>query len=273
VSMPGMLPRRRPDQAYNPPPSGQAPGQMTNVFRGRLIVIGGTSPPGSGIFVYSPTPAANNLIYSLAAQSGHDVYGNFVFQGETTYGAVGGINYALNSTAQGLEWFTSTTGQTGGAPYTSDFSVDIYDSTGLNDGNFGLSLGGVPAMLPPTMWQAPLLAQDPSIATPPTAESWHAMPLAAGWSNTANKVAAQYRLTTSNEAQVVGDVSHASFSGSSAISTALPNAYHPAHDQNSNCEAAATFHVHLDTAGILHVENAPAGSTRIIFNERFPLDA
>ena len=48
-----------------------------------VIVVAGT--PNAGIFVYSPVPAAGNLITSITATAGTDPYGNIYLAGTTSY--------------------------------------------------------------------------------------------------------------------------------------------------------------------------------------------
>lgn len=69
----GGLPRRRPDQSSQPPPAPISPGSG-NIVRARIVII--TGGAGSGIFVYSPSPGAGNLIGSWAGSGGTDPYGN-----------------------------------------------------------------------------------------------------------------------------------------------------------------------------------------------------
>lgn len=52
---------------------GVQPG-TPNIIRAFQVIVSGT---GSGIFVYSPTVGAGNLVASLAANSGTDPFGNF----------------------------------------------------------------------------------------------------------------------------------------------------------------------------------------------------
>lgn len=84
----GGLPQRRPDQqrTYSAPTA--APGAAAGILRVRIIeIIGGT---GSGIFIYSGTPAAGNLIGSLVGDTTADPFGNTVLpNGLTIYGAGG----------------------------------------------------------------------------------------------------------------------------------------------------------------------------------------
>lgn len=73
----GGLPARRLDQQYSSPQGAVQPGSSGGIFRGRLVVVSGTSTNGSnGIFVYSGTPGLGNLILSIAAVAGADQYGN-----------------------------------------------------------------------------------------------------------------------------------------------------------------------------------------------------
>lgn len=73
---------RRADQQYDPPLGSVAPGGRAGILRARKVIIVG---PGGELFVYSPTAGAGNLIYSIAAQSGTDPYGNQFLQGATSY--------------------------------------------------------------------------------------------------------------------------------------------------------------------------------------------
>ena len=68
----GGLPPRRVDQVPVPPPAAVSPGS-SNVVRARLVIVSGAD---DGVFVYDGTPAANNLIASIAAEAGTDSFGN-----------------------------------------------------------------------------------------------------------------------------------------------------------------------------------------------------
>jgi len=83
--MSGGLPARL-DQVDTPPPMVVAPGGNAGVFKGRLVVIFGTSSNGStGLFVYSGAPALGNLVGSIASVPGTDPYGNAYLAGLTGY--------------------------------------------------------------------------------------------------------------------------------------------------------------------------------------------
>jgi hypothetical protein len=56
------------------------------VFKGRLVVISGSSTNGTvGLFVYSGTPANGNLVASIASTAGTDSFGNAYQAGITSY--------------------------------------------------------------------------------------------------------------------------------------------------------------------------------------------
>lgn len=73
-----------------------------------VIIAGGGF---TGLFVYSPTPAAGNLIDSIAPAGGTDPYGNTYLSGITSYGPLPGgavgAKEATSMTAGGLQIFTA----------------------------------------------------------------------------------------------------------------------------------------------------------------------
>lgn len=83
----GGLAAARPDQLYFPPRGGQEiPGARTPLIARQVIVVGtGTN---SGIFVYSPTRGAGNLIATITAGPGTDPFGNAYLGGVTAYSQV-----------------------------------------------------------------------------------------------------------------------------------------------------------------------------------------
>jgi len=76
-----------------------------------LIVLTEATAGYSGIFGYSPTPGAGNLVFSVAADAGTDPYGNaypagvFTSSGYFTgnQGTFNGNNFVLNE--QGLFFY------------------------------------------------------------------------------------------------------------------------------------------------------------------------
>lgn len=161
----------RPDQSIDPPSTVLAPGGSAGVFKGRLVVISGSSTTGgSGLFVYSPTPAKNNLIYSITAAAGHDSFGNTVLAGATSYSLQAGIYYALNESGSGtppqISWYVSGTDQTG--TYTLLYSL----ADSVTAFGHGFNMGNIPFTVPPLAWSTPLIASNPA-GSPAVAETWH----------------------------------------------------------------------------------------------------
>src|SRR5580658_10704622 len=73
----------------------------------RVVVIEGT---GDGLFVYDGPAALGNLVDSVAAVSGTDLYGNIVEAGITTYNPSAGIYAQLYNAA--LQFGFTTLGGT-----------------------------------------------------------------------------------------------------------------------------------------------------------------
>lgn len=73
--------------------AGVGPAPSQGQFIGRLVVVFGTG--GSGVFVYSPTPAAGNLIASIASSAGTDPYGNAYVKGIASYSGPTSVNAEL----------------------------------------------------------------------------------------------------------------------------------------------------------------------------------
>jgi hypothetical protein len=94
------------------------------VFANTVVVT--AAGAGTGIFVYSGTPAAGNLIASLVAQAMVDPYGNQVLAGFTSYDPVGNL---FSSTFQGA----TTWGHiVAGVPQTSTAGSVSAGTTALN---------------------------------------------------------------------------------------------------------------------------------------------
>jgi hypothetical protein len=143
-----------------------APGGAAGVFKGRLVVIFGTSTNGStGLFVYSPTPAKGNLIASIAAAAGTDPYGNAYLQGTANYALVSGTTFIADALLGGqVQWWQSTTGEAG--PYTEQFAIGAAGSTNQDFTTTATQIAqGIPGVV----------AQDPTNigSAPVLGESWH----------------------------------------------------------------------------------------------------
>lgn len=136
----GGLPFARPDQHYEPPAAGIVPGSRTGIFRGRLIVIAGGSPPAQGVYVYTPSVAAGNLIASVA-NGGTDTVGNHINPGLASYSFLGTRYVSIFQSGGQVSLATSTTEA---GPYTVQGLIGIDASTNalslIGSGNNGLIL-------------------------------------------------------------------------------------------------------------------------------------
>ena len=99
----------------------------------------------TGLFVYSPTPGAANLIASIAPANGTDTYGNAFVQGVTSYDAPG-VGVASGMNGGQIQLYTGPV--SGAGPWTSQFSLTTngaqvqLNSTGSD--SMLLASGGVP---------------------------------------------------------------------------------------------------------------------------------
>lgn len=113
-------------------------------------------------------------------------------------------------------------------------------------------------------------------SSPETREVWHSIPLAGTWAVRTGGYVAMYRLSADNCIEVQGEVTHASTSGTVALSTALPAAYFPAQNQDIMAYATATASgactLFLSTTGILTFFGLPAGTVTVSFQGRFALN-
>lgn len=98
---------RRPDQHYQPPTAVTPAGGRQGVVRARQVIVSG---PGEGMFSYSPTVGAGNLVASTGiAVAGTDPYGNAYLIGDTTYFQVSSSQWlALSDVGAGLSAFFAT---------------------------------------------------------------------------------------------------------------------------------------------------------------------
>lgn len=99
----------------------------SQVTTNKIVVFG----PDQGIFVYSGTPAAGNLIETAGIESpGTDDFGNAYLSGSTTYSDDSGIWLASNNNGGIFNFFISPTGF--GGPYTpvAEIGFDFVGTTG-----------------------------------------------------------------------------------------------------------------------------------------------
>lgn len=209
----------------NAPPGQQLtpgiqPGAPGIVNATRVIIAG----PGGGLFIYSPTRATNNLIYSDVAVAGVDDprLGNTVLAGATSYSNQGGTYYALNMSGSGfpprITWFVSGTDQTG----TYSVMYGFFDA--VSAGVHGLQLNNAPFFEYGGTYVQPVIASDPAGANAGVAETWHAMSgFVNGWA--ATSTTPRYRLGVENRVWFDGVIDASAATGSTFFT--IPAAYRP----------------------------------------------
>jgi hypothetical protein len=214
-----------------------------------------------GAFFYSGTPAAGNLIASIASVGGADSFGNNYGSGIFAYGA---------STVGGINDFAATQGgsfliQNGNFPY----QVTVDATSGFL--TFGLPHGGVEVFFDGSSF----IAAEPGTSTP---ETWHTLAPVNGWVNAGGGLAKlQYKKLATNEAWLIGVVSPAAFT-STTIAT-LPANYRPI---GAAIEDSFEFHtvagagsgcfLRIGTGGTIQAINGVTTMGAVGINTRIPLD-
>lgn len=286
----GGLPPRRPDQQHDPAPPA-VPTGANAVFKGRLVVISGTAADGSsGLFVYSPTPAAGNLVASITSVAGSDSFGNAFFAGITSYDPHGTtdvvniVNGMVQFTQTGstnqpafLQWANaSLTIQGAAAPTGFGIAAQVILAAGVTEGTVRInSSDGSPARLVTT---------EPNNFGVTTA--WHSLSgFAAGWSV---GIAVQYRFSPMTELLLdVHDLVHdgvtANPDGTTILSSGngLPASFvsqasmrFPAYCNTLRAPAATSgAALEVEPDGSIQCYGMAVAATRVDAHPSLPLDA
>lgn len=210
----------------------------------------GSTSQQSTLFIVSPTDnPALQAILQLTGESedGTELPFASLFGFDlTTQEAAGGVPFWLNDQA-------AAPAVPGGLSGTGLYSAGSY---------LGLKGNGL---------LAPVTAIEPGTTITP--ETWHAIPLASGWSTVAGQPVPSYRLLPDGNVQITGSATHASFSAATALtaSGALPAAYRPATIQFVSGCLAADAAIEITTAGLINAE-PPAATTSCRFNGTYPVN-
>jgi hypothetical protein len=132
----------RADQESAPPPMVISAGGSAGVFRGRLVIITGGGPPGTGIFVYS---SAGALVGSWVSDAGTDpLDGDSVPQGLLSQNPAGTLQAVLNSASLTLTKLSGVA-----APPLIVLADDTASTTdGTSIGSSGISTPNIVAVVP-----------------------------------------------------------------------------------------------------------------------------
>lgn len=191
-----------------------------------VIIRGGTVISGLALY-YDPAPGAGNLVASIAAVGGTDIYGNAYTAGVSSYGS----GSAVTSLLQGRVVF------------------DAADDTYMTLIGTDLRIAGLGCSLEVEIPVQTLTALQPGTAANP--ESWHPITLDAGWTPT---VTPEYRMLPDGNVQVRGQASHAGTTAATNINSGapVPSGYWPAAERvyrpPDSCDSAGP--VQISTAGV-----------------------
>lgn len=250
----------------------------------------------SGSFLYSGTPAAGNLIASIAPASGTDAHGNAYNQGIWAYASSGssmgflpvGGQAQLNMTPQGAVFTTQDTVMYSGVnnPGLSNESLYLIMSSGKSNGerDTGIVLTGEPAdasasenLLVSLGGQDALFIDRNNVqtfsATPLKVygESWHSLPLVNSWGTTSDGLA-HYKLLPDGSVWILAAIN----SGTSTTIATLPAGYRPPNKtiympcQGTGAITTGLF-AQITPTGVLSLNTISSVGT-VIINFKYPLD-
>jgi hypothetical protein len=186
-----------------------------------LVVIG-AGAPGTGLFVYSPTPGAGNLIASIAPAPGVDIYGNSYLQGFAVYAAGSATTYAQLNAA-----ILTLANSVGGGTWTigaSSLTADLVINAGGAGGNLYIARLNATA--------ASIVGNQINAANTP--ETWHTLGLNVGFAALAGFAVPQYRFEPMGSGGQVRLRGGLSLTAGAAIGTAfatMPATYQPSFSQ------------------------------------------
>lgn len=227
---------------------------------------------------YSGTPATGTLFMSIAEAGGFDTYGNQYFAGISLYGNFGGASVQI-----------ATIGLDGtGAPQISATALGTSTSATLStDWNNGvaavLTLGNAHLVFDPSSGKVfTTMALYAELPGGSSAETWHTLAPAAGWTNSATMPMSK-KLFPDRTAAIEGSMAYSGTPASGQLMATLTTAYTPVQDKFYLCPAANdVFLVHIvgtangANAGQISVQNwqgntLPA-NVSIYVSFRYPLD-
>jgi hypothetical protein len=259
-----------------------------------VVVVAGPTGAVVGVFVYAPgtTPALGNLPVAWMTDGTKDPFGNVLpaiqvvslNTATSAYAALhnGSVQVFPGSGTAAGTMFAGTGFLELDSPAESGLDtagkVDLFShlASPLTAGNPAFQFTNVVPYLPSLTGIGQWVAQDP--ASVGTAETWHAMTLANGWTNDAGFAVAAYRLTNNNEVEIVGTI--VATTATSSTFFTLPAGYRPAHSQTrpagatGGVAAGTAPFITCTSAGVLSENNVGIGAANILtFGCTFSLDA
>ena len=236
------------------PVPGVQPGVSGAVITANRVIISGA---GGGLYVYSGSPAAGNLIASVTAAGGLDPYKlNNCVAGVASYvpqGTHGTGYFASTQVGAAVEWFYNTT-------YAGTYFVYAAFNASLVNGAYNF-------LTLPVQSSAGTTANPTQIST----DTLTAVPLDAGY--TAGTPALSSKLLSEANTALLSGAVDGTFTGGFVNVATVAAAYRPAH----TVIVAATDSLNAPIVGGVTSAGAvfcnPAnGATSVNFNGTYPID-
>jgi hypothetical protein len=228
----------------------------------------------AGLFYYNGTPGAGDLIAAIApAGTTQDPFGNAVTP-VVNIGSPSGPH--MNIDTFGNITIYDAAGTNVGQWEVGDGSMRFYGAAGPAAGSLVCAVTPVSGTdAEGNAYAGGLTGQITALqpgSSPAALETWHAIPLAAGWTAVAGQAVPSYQLLPDGNVQITGSATHASFAGATALSSsALPAAYRPATEQFVPGCLGADAAIEITTAGAINAE-PPAATTSCRFNGTYPVN-
>ena len=215
------------------------------------VVLIGSTLPGSGLFVYSGTPANGTLVASVTAADGSDIFLNHFFKNFAIYTGNGNSDLFTALTQAGINWGTNQNGPggTGHLKFNAPFGIQC-DTI--------------------TTW-------DPTAGFP-TVEAPHTMSgFLNGWVATTNTP----RYWLDSDGMVVVDGAMDASAATAATFFTMPAAYRPvspnklwAAGANGGAIAGQAPFVQVASTGSIAVSGItlPTAGAHVAITGRYPLD-
>jgi hypothetical protein len=303
--LPGRSPRggnppQRPDQAaqLSVTRAGTGPAPQSNVVTARLVYIIGAT---GGLFVYSPTAGAGNLVASISADGGTDPYGNIYLPGTTSYLFALGRYTASSLNGGAVQFYSAATFGPWGSPIAlisaTSSALDlvtaglpIFLESATYVGAYGTQLVVADLFGATAITSAQLEVQGSAVAkagifaqaatpsgSPPAgAETWNSLGALAGFSVAEGR----YKLTAENEVVLDIEVTAGGANAASvSFANSLPASYSPlvARQFPLSSTRAVTAadpwpRLSVGATGVVSVLSAANTTASLGTNVRIPLD-
>ena len=215
----------------------------------------------NGVFLYSPSEGAGNLIVSVAPAAGVDEFGNNfgagVNVGNQSAGHVGidesGRIFLFNAAGQLIFRLNGNTGE-----------IDAFDTAGNLQAVFEGGSAPFGLLGPATAWHPGSIGVTP--------ETWQPITLDAGWTTGGGYAVPQYRMLSTGDVELAGRAQFAAgFTGGKALNSAntLQPGYRPvsSKDPRTGDPVGSRCHISIAPSGIITATPFSGYSSGALFAE------